>query len=123
MAKPGSSCSKRTKIFFLFSNKRLKKWICGKFQMVRRACFWHVASHIYLTITFGFQDEKDKTYHMYLAEMTKYCGINSWTVNSQVVHSASNSPVGTFKRVEVGLNQSLITDSGKSSFDWETLYL
>ena len=46
--------------------------------------------------------------------MRNHCGINSWTINSQVVHAASNSPTGTFKRVEVSLDYSLILDSEKN---------
>ena len=40
-------------------------------------------------------------YHMYAAEMTRHCGINSWTRNSQLIHATSDNPTGTYKRHDV----------------------
>ena len=42
------------------------------------------------------------TAHMYLAEMTAFCGINVWLSNSQVVHASSPDPTRIpFSRVSV----------------------
>ncbi|CAH1787739.1 unnamed protein product [Owenia fusiformis] len=46
------------------------------------------------------RDPVDGTYHMFPAEMTRHCGINSWIVNSRIVHAMSETPTGKYKRIE-----------------------
>lgn len=47
------------------------------------------------------RDDNTGHYHMYIAEMTNHCGINSWTLNSQIVHASSIDPLGYYQRDEV----------------------
>jgi hypothetical protein len=44
------------------------------------------------------RDKATGIYHMYAAEMTRHCGINTWTENSRIVHATSNTATGTFTR-------------------------
>ena len=49
----------------------------------------------------GVLRDNNGLYHMYAAEMTKHCGINSWTLNSQLIHAVSRDPTGTYKRHDI----------------------
>merc|ERR1719506_2408087 len=39
-------------------------------------------------------------YHMWAAEMTRHCGIDSWTENSRIVHATSPTADGVYTRQE-----------------------
>ena len=40
------------------------------------------------------QDPKTGIYHMYSADMTQHCGLNSWQHNSAIVHLTATDPSG-----------------------------
>lgn len=43
-------------------------------------------------------DSDTGIYHMFVAEMSQGCGLNSWTSNSQIAHATSASPEGPYTR-------------------------
>eukprot|EP00041_Stephanoeca_diplocostata_P018984 m.402477 g.402477 ORF g.402477 m.402477 type:complete len:363 (+) comp21179_c0_seq3:120-1208(+) len=43
----------------------------------------------------------DGLYHMYAADMTKHCGLNSWQSNSAIRHLVSETPEGPFTPREI----------------------
>eukprot|EP00854_Cymbomonas_tetramitiformis_P012698 gene12698-15014_t len=46
-------------------------------------------------------DPETKKWYMWVTEISKHCGIDSWESNSQIVRAASSSPYGPFVRVDV----------------------
>lgn len=42
-------------------------------------------------------------YHMYVAAFINRCGLNAWEVNSEVIHTVSNNPLGPFTMLDVAL--------------------
>ena len=55
-------------------------------------------------------DPKDpKKFHLFAAEMSLGCGLNSWYRNSVIVHATAPSPLGPFVRQEQVLNACLPT--------------
>ena len=53
------------------------------------------------TSTWGgsvLRDGATGIYHMWAAEMTRHCGINTWTANSRIVHATSRTAVGNYTR-------------------------
>jgi hypothetical protein len=44
------------------------------------------------------RDRETGLYHMYPAEMTHHCGVNSWERNSRIVHAIAKDGAGVFTR-------------------------
>ena len=40
--------------------------------------------------------EEDGLWHMWASQMVGFCGIQSWSTNSQLVHATSDTPTGTY---------------------------
>lgn len=43
--------------------------------------------------------DDDGLWHMFAAEMTNHCGIDTWFQNSRIIHATSSQPDGPFQRV------------------------
>lgn len=56
--------------------------------------------------------EEDGLWHMWASQMIGFCGIQSWSTNSQVVHATSDSPTGMYKLAPTsggtGINSSVV---------------